>query len=239
LGTTLQTLLALQRLDDELAETGRRQQEIPQQLLSSDRAFEEASQKLASQKQLLQEAVMKQRALEKALQANSEQLQKKQARKFEVKSNTEYKALLKEIEFTEAENSSKEDEILLLFDEIDNLGKSVKTQEQVIADKEKEIQHEKVRLEEEIAILRESGEKLLQKRDAVCQGLEDGHLRQYEKIRKMRQGQAVVVVRGDVCPGCHLGVPPQTVNEVLQTGEVRSCPHCLRILYCVLPDEEV
>jgi predicted nucleic acid-binding Zn-ribbon protein len=239
LSITLQTLLELQRMDDELAEKGRRQQEIPQQLLSSDRAFDEASDKLESQKQSLQDAIMKQRALEKELQASTEQLNKKQGRKFEVKSNTEYKALLKEIKFTEQENSKIEDEILLLFDEIDSLGKSVKTQEQLILEKKEEIQREKERLEEEIGILQKDLDTLLQKRDAVCQGLEDDLIRQYEQIRKTRQGQAVVVVRSDVCPGCHLGVPPQTVNEVLQTGEVRNCPHCLRILYCVLPDEEV
>lgn len=238
LSTALQTLLALQRLDDKLSEVDRRQQEIPRLRSSSDRELNQASETLASQKQRLQEAVTKQRTLEKTLQAAAEQVRKKEARKFEVKSNTEYKALLKEIEYTEKENSRTEDAILLLFEEIDSLKKAVSAQETVLQEKEEAVHLQAGRLDEEIGVLEKERVALQQERDAVCRHLEDDLLRRYEQVRKIRQGSAVVVVRGDVCPGCHLGVPPQTVNEVLQTGEVRNCPHCMRILYCVLPDEE-
>jgi len=237
--TTLRTLLTLQRLDDRLSENERRQREIPLQRLKSDRELDHASRTLASQKERLKEAQLKQREMELTLQAAADQLRKKQARKFEVKSNTEYKALLKEIEYTEKENSRAEDSILLLFDEIDSLRRAVETQERAVREKEDAVQREACRLQEEIVILGGSRESLTQEREAVCRNLEDDLLRRYEQIRTKRQGLAVVVMRDDVCPGCHLGVPPQTVNEVLQTGEVRSCPHCLRILFCVLPDEEV
>lgn len=237
--TPLQTLLELQRLDDALAEADRRQIEIPALRLASERALEETRQALAARKQALQDATLRQRAVEKALQANTELMKKKQARKFEVKSNEEYKALLKEIDFAEAEHSRTEDELLALFDEIDGLAESVQALEATVARKTEEIDRETVRLDAEGANIDRRLQELLRKREGLCLALEDSMLQNYERVRRKRQGQAVVVVRDDVCLGCHMGVPPQTVNEVLQTGEVRHCPHCLRILYCVLPDEEV
>ncbi len=239
LPTPLQRLLELQRLDDALTTTDRRQQEIPRQILRGETALQGAREKHAAQKQALQDATLRQRAMEKALQASTEQIKRKQARQFEVKTNEEYKALLKEIAFAETEHARTEDELLALFDELDTLATSVRTQEASILRKEQETEQEKIRLEEESSRMQTMRDQLLLQRESLCLDLEASLIQNYERIRRNRQGQAVVVVRGDVCEGCHMGVPPQTVNEVLQTGEVRTCPHCLRILYCVLPDEGV
>jgi len=230
--------MELQRLDNELTETERRQREIPVQMLRNDRMLEETRNELAAKKQALQAATLRQRGMEKDLQAGTEQIRKKQVRKFEVKSNEEYKALLKEIEFAEKEHSRTEDELLALFDDIDALTRSVRGLEAWVVAKAQETEREKTRLEEESGNILQVREELLHKRRTVVLDLDGSLIQNYERIRRNRQGQAVVESRGDVCGGCHMGVPPQTVNEVLQTGEVRCCPHCLRILYCVLPDQE-
>jgi len=239
LSNALKILLELQQLDDNLLKTEQRHRDIPQQILDCDRQLDEATQKLEQQRRLLKDATGRQRFLEKELLQSNAQLQKKQARRFEAKSNVEYKALLKEIEYAQNENSKKEDEILMLLDEIDTLGKAVKALEQLVNDKQEQTQLEKHRLVQEGVKISHLRETLLQHRNSVRNSLENDIVDKYEQIRTKRQGHAVVVVKGDVCPGCHLGVPPQTVNEVLQTGEIRNCPHCLRILYCVLPDENV
>jgi uncharacterized protein len=239
LSNALSILLELQKLDDKLLKTEQRHRDIPQQILDCDRQLADATQKLEHQKYLLKEAAGRQRFLEKDLIESNAQLQKKEARRFDVKSNVEYKALLKEIEYAQNENSKKEDEILMLLDEIDTLGKAVRSLEQLVKEKQEHTQQEKHRLAQEGVKIAHLRETLLHQRNSVRDSLEHDIVDKYEQIRTKRQGHAVVVVKDDVCPGCHLGVPPQTVNEVLQTGEVRNCPHCLRILYCVLPDENV
>jgi len=236
---TLVRLLKLQQLDMDLLAKEQREKEIPQQVRNLELDVQQAVQHLEAQKRLHKETLLRQRALEKELADSTEQLRKKQARKFDVKSNEEYRALLKEIEFSESANSRREDEILMLLDEIDKLEQAIRSQEQTLRCKEEETRKGKETLEEEIPRIRLCLQELIEQRKSLCRDLGAEPLAEYEKIRNQRQGQAVVVVNGNVCPGCHLRVPPQTINEVLQTGEVRNCPHCRRILYCVLQEDSV
>jgi len=51
-------------------------------------------------------------------------------------------------------------------------------------------------------------------------------------IFSRRGGLAVVEVRGGICQGCRMHVPPQLFNEIQRNLErVFVCPSCQRILY--------
>ena len=45
------------------------------------------------------------------------------------------------------------------------------------------------------------------------------------------RGNAVVEVRDQLCLGCRTMLPPQNYVEVMRNDEIRSCPHCNRILH--------
>ena len=233
----LQSLLNLQQLDDKRLQMEQIKQEIPEQILGREKEFEEDKKNLGEKKKRKKDATLKQRTLEKELEENTQQLGKKESRKFDVKTNEEYRALLKEIEYTKEANSKIEDEILMLFEEIETLEKAITNDEGAILNKEKKLQEEKQQLEQEMVSLDQEYQETQVTRQRVCSEVDAEILSAYEKIRDLRAGQAVVVVHQDVCPGCHLHIPPQTVNEVLQTGEIRYCPHCTRILYCELPED--
>jgi hypothetical protein len=66
----------------------------------------------------------------------------------------------------------------------------------------------------------------------------DGELRRrYEMILSRRGGVAVVEVRGGICLGCRMRVPPQLFNEIQRNERVQLCPSCQRMLYW-RPDTE-
>ena len=68
-------------------------------------------------------------------------------------------------------------------------------------------------------------------RDSVAQSL-DARLRsKYENVFKRRAGLAVVTIVNGTCSGCHMYVPPQTINEIRKSGVIHVCPSCQRILY--------
>ena len=69
------------------------------------------------------------------------------------------------------------------------------------------------------------------KRKTYTPGIEARLLSQYEKILKSREGLALVPVVNNACGGCHLGLPPQTINEILQHEKLIVCESCARILY--------
>lgn len=60
----------------------------------------------------------------------------------------------------------------------------------------------------------------------------DGDLRRkYEMIFSRRGGVAVVEIRGGICQGCRMRVPPQLFNEIQRKEHVILCPSCQRMLY--------
>ncbi len=232
----LPMLLSLQQLDDKLFAFGQKKQEIPEQIQAMKHAFEDEKKQLEGHQQLLKEASLKQRQLEKQLQESAEDRKNKQKRLLEVKTNEEYKALLKEIEYAKKADSATEDDILVVFEEIDTLEQTIKEGEESIRENESKLQEETLCLEREIVEVDKEHQILQHERKRVAAELDTTILEDYEKIRSRRAGQAVVTVQKEVCPGCHMQVPPQTINEVLQTGEIRHCQYCRRILYCELEE---
>jgi len=232
LSQLLESLLHLQRLDDTLQEMRKRKQEIPAQMRAFEQELESARNRLEDLRKRHQEAVRSQKRLEKELEESMEQLRKKQSRKFEVKTNEEYRAILKEIEFTQQTHSEMEDAILRLLEEIDSLERQIRTQAEEVKRLEARVKDEKARLEQESDLVEREHEEVFQQRKAVCALLQKEIVAEYEKLRTRRAGLAVVVLKSEICPGCHMAIPYQTINEVLQTGEIRHCPYCRRILYC-------
>jgi predicted nucleic acid-binding Zn-ribbon protein len=232
----LPMLLSLQQLDDKLSAFGHKRREIPERIQAMKDAFEQEKRRLEDHKQRLKDAALKQRQLEKQLQESAEERKNKQKKLLEVKTNEEYKALLKEIEYAKEADSATEDEILAVFEEIDTLEKTLEDREKSTREREGTLKEETLRLEREVVEVDKEHRLLQGERQRVAEELDPAVLDDYEKIRERRAGQAVVTVQKEVCPGCHMHVPPQTINEVLQTGEIRHCPFCRRILYCELEE---
>ncbi len=232
----LPMLLSLQQLDDKLSAFGQKKQEIPERIQAMTQAFEDEKKQLEDDRQRLKEASLRQRNLEKQLQESAEERKNKQKKLLDVKTNAEYKALLKEIEYAKQADSATEDDILVVFEEIDSLEQAIKEKEKSIRESESKLKEETLRLEREGVEVDKEHQILQGERKKVAAELDPAVLGDYEKIRSKRAGQAVVTVKKEVCPGCHMQVPPQTINEVLQTGEIRHCQYCRRILYCELEE---
>jgi predicted nucleic acid-binding Zn-ribbon protein len=62
--------------------------------------------------------------------------------------------------------------------------------------------------------------------------------RRYEQVFARRGGLAVVEMRGGICVGCNMAVPPQLANEIRKGQTVNACPSCHRILYWRLDSDE-
>lgn len=232
----LPMLLSLQQLDDKLSAFGQKKRQIPERIQTMTQAFEDEKKQLEDDRQQLKEASLRQRNLEKQLQESAEERKKKQNKLLDVKTNAEYKALLKEIEYAKQADSTTEDDILVVLEEIESLEQAIKEKEKSIRESESKLKEETLRLEREGVEVDKEHQILQGERKKVAAELDPAVLGDYEKIRSKRAGQAVVTVKKEVCPGCHMQVPPQTINEVLQTGEIRHCQYCRRILYCELEE---
>ena len=92
-----------------------------------------------------------------------------------------------------------------------------------LQEKKNELEHVNNEHEEEELKLNHEREKLVVR-------IDKNDLRAYERIRRAKDGKAVVPVRRNACGGCYKRVPPQTVLELRKHSKIIACEHCGRIL---------
>ena len=159
-----------------------------------------------------------------------EKLEKYKAQQYEVRSNKEYDALTKEIDFsTESiKNLQKQ------FEGLENTMASAKTEIETLT---KQLEELTVQLDEKQAELAEVSKanedeelQLKHQREKIVVRLKSDTLSRYDRIRKGRNGQAVVPVRRNSCGGCHNKIPPQRLLELRTQSKMFMCEHCGRII---------
>ncbi|MFQ5959807.1 MAG: zinc ribbon domain-containing protein [Candidatus Methylomirabilales bacterium] len=227
----LAQVVDLQNLDLEIARIQREVQEIPreitdleQQLQSSRRVCDQAREHLASLEQL-------RRRHERELEDVTAEQRKRQGRLFEIKTNQEYAAVLKEIEGLKERRSKLEDEILELFDQIEAGQGAVRNEEALFQEREKTCKQERTAREGELRRLQAELDRLQEERRRQATRVEAGLFQIYQRLLRSRDGIAVVRVKDGSCLGCYVGLTPQTYNELRKGDVLLTCANCQRILY--------
>jgi len=228
---TLKALVSLQEIDIRIRELEKDRQQIPSRLKEIDAALGGRESELATERDQLDEAEMSRRLLEGDLKAEKEKIKKWEARLTEIRSNRDYQALSREIEAARKANLGIEDEILKKMQEIEDLKTSISQKEQDLAGLSEGLSSERSELEEKLRSINDKIAKEDELRTKAKQAVEDRWLRQYDTIRKRRDGVAVVAVLDEHCQGCHMGIPPQLYNIVLKGEGIETCPYCHRIFY--------
>ncbi|MGA7161573.1 MAG: C4-type zinc ribbon domain-containing protein [Bacteroidota bacterium] len=159
-----------------------------------------------------------------------EKLEKYKTQQYEVRSNKEYDALTKEIDFaTEAiKNLQKQ------FETLENTMASAKAEIETLTKQLEELKGQLDEKKAELAEVSKANEdeelELKHRREKIVVRLESDTLSRYDRIRKGRNGQAVVAVRRNSCGGCHNKIPPQRLLELRTQSKMFTCEHCGRII---------
>ncbi len=227
----LAQLVDLQNLDLEIGRLQRELQEVPreiaaleQQLVSSREAWDHARERLATLEQL-------RRREERNLEEVTAEQRKRQGRLFEIKTNQEYAAVLKEIESLKERRSRLEDEILDLFEQIEAAQEAAREQATLFQEREKTCEEQRTAKEAELRRLRGELARLEEERRRQARRVEPGSLQAYQRLLRSRGGVAVALVKDGSCLGCYVALTPQTYNELRKGDVLITCANCQRILY--------
>jgi len=227
----LEQLITLQELDLAIAKTDAALKAIPGQIQALEARLVQARSKLDQAKAEAEDLQKLRRAKERELEDFTHNLKKRQARLFEIKTNQEYSAVLKEIEVLKEKISVTEEEILLLLDRIEASTKAVTASEAEFKREEDELQQAKAAKEAELADLEREQVTLQKARQTKVKGIEASLLQTYTKLFKSRDGLAVVPVKDGSCLGCYFTLRPQAYSEVRRNDRLTTCENCQRILY--------
>jgi hypothetical protein len=227
----LSKLIEVQELDKVIQEVAGELERLPGELKTEEAALIDLK---AQQTALLQEleALKGQRRDTELESAEMEDgIKKSRGRLMEIKSNIEYKAMLKEIAFKEDQRDQRETRILELME-------LMAAQQRALEEMEQRIQEHQAALaqrQEEVAVVVKKLQKqmadLQEQRKKLRKGVPAPLLKRYEFIRQRRNGTAIAPVHEGFCFGCHMNILPQQFIDLQKGEEILQCPHCQRILY--------
>src|SRR5436189_6393273 len=135
----LERVIALQRLDSAAHDAQRRLAEEPDRQKAIDARLEAAKQTVVDAKARLAESQNARRTLEKDVAVHQGRLSKFRDQLMSVKTNQEYQAMQKEIEFAQAEVKAIEDKVLERMLEADEFAAGLKRAEGALAAEQKAV----------------------------------------------------------------------------------------------------
>ena len=149
----------------------------------------------------------------------------------EVKNNREYDTLSKEIEFQTLEIELCNKKIREANTRIQEKQNELAANEEVIKERQGDLDVKKSELDEIMTETRAEEEKLKEKVKELEAKIESRLLTSFKRIRKnARNGLGVVYVQRDACGGCFNKIPPQRQLDIKMHKKIIVCEYCGRIL---------
>lgn len=227
----LGTLFEAQKIESQIIENEQKRLSAPRQLKAIEAELAEILGKIEKEREIIEELEKERHKKEKELEVDKDKVKKLETKLYDVKTNKEYQALLKEIEAVRETNDRTEEDVLVLMDKIEDLRKDLEASAAMLKKREEETQTERVQIEKAMRSTDEVIAKLTVERDNLLSVVSDNLRSIYGVLRERRGGVAVTNVKNGVCMGCHMNIPPQLFIEVTKNRQLIQCPSCNRILF--------
>ena len=149
----------------------------------------------------------------------------------EVKNNREYDTLSKEIEFQTLEIELCNKKIREANTRISEKQNELAANEEVIKEREGDLEVKRNELDEIMAETRAEEDKLKERVKDLESKIESRLLTSFKRIRKnARNGLGIVYVQRDACGGCFNKIPPQRQLDIKMHKKIIVCEYCGRIM---------
>ncbi len=226
----LKSLAALQEVDVQVLELNKSGEGHPKRLAELEAQLAQARAAIDAERARQDENDRQRKELEERLQGEKEKVRKWEARLAEMRTTREYSALSREVDIAKKSNQNMQEEMLALMQTGEEIEKVLEARREEFKTKEAAISSEMKELRDKVAGIQRAVKELEGKRTELAKNVDSALLRRYDAIRAKR-GVAMVPVINGTCQGCHINIPPQLYNTVVQLKTLETCPRCNRILY--------
>ena len=224
-------LIKLQEIDSEIFDLEEQKNSFPQRILEMDESLE-------SKKSGMEEAEVKLKFLkvakndkENEMKSREEKIVKHEGDLYQIKNNKEYQALLKEIGSIKADVSLFEEEIIKLFDEIEEAQNMFEKEKSTFDAEKQGIEEEKNKIKTEEKEISTKIDEKRKERDEIIKGISVEVFNKYSAILKNRGRIALAKVNNGFCGACYMQLLPQVVNDAQMKKKITYCNYCARMLY--------
>ena len=226
----LALLLELQRRDAQLAESRRRQGEIPKKRQALGLTLDRSRSTLLGIQREREAARLARRVLEKEVESFHVEAVRLEKQLFDVKTNDEFKAMQHQIANVKSKRSDRETEILELMEREESLTAGVSKGEAAVADAERALKEGNAALDAETAALDEEIAERVRIRDEGRAPIGAPTLSKYDRLYAGREGVAVAEIRKGACAVCHRALSAHELQLAKIAETLRSCEGCGRLL---------
>jgi predicted nucleic acid-binding Zn-ribbon protein len=227
----LEHLLVLQDRDRRIAQLKAEVARIPVEIAAVQKRLQDEAAKCEAARNQIKQIEADRKKLEIEADAKRAQIAKYRTQQSQIKSNTEYQALTREIEKAEEDIRRTEDVELELMDRTEHLQPALKEEQAVLKELTAKGEVEQADLRQRSQTAEQELAKLQTDRGQVAAQADADLLSRYDRLMKSKGDYAIVPIQHGNCGGCHLTIPPQVVHNAHNGGEVTSCDYCGRILY--------
>ncbi|MFZ1977950.1 MAG: C4-type zinc ribbon domain-containing protein [Bacteroidota bacterium] len=228
--TRLKLLYALQLTDKSLDELQELKGDLPGIVEELSATVKEKTAKKKELETLVTQSLTTRDKADSEIIDLKAKIEKYKTQQFQVKTNKQYDAIAREIDYSQEriiklqkEMESLEGKAILAKEDAEKLGPGIEELEEQLAENKKELAAINKGHEEEETKLQRQRQKLVTK-------VIKKDYQTYERIRKAKDGKAVVPVSRNSCGGCFNRVPPQKVLELRKNNTMLTCERCGRIL---------
>lgn len=225
----LKLLIALQKVDLEIAALRKSAEVYPKQMAELEKELSSARAALDGERAQLLEVERQKRTLEQTLIDEKDKVKKWEARLTEQRSPREYSALAREIDIAKKAQLSMGEQMVEMGKTQNTAREAVKTKEQETLGRTDQTGGKLRELKEKAQALDTQMKELEEKRAGAASGVDPTLLRRYDGVRKKRMPALVTVVAG-TCQGCNMNIPPQLYNTLATNLGVDLCPSCNRMI---------
>lgn len=227
----IELLADLQIVDQRLRDKRRAVGESEGRLAALQEALTRQTAAAAESRASLAVLSGKQKELEDKLGANEARVKDSRMRMTRIRNDRELQMTKRELDHLKEEAGDFETELMGVMEQVEAGTARLTAAEAELVQLNEALSVEADALRGRAAELKGEIEQDTKERDVLVVTVPEDLRRRYELIFERRGGLAVVEIRGGVCLGCRMNVPPQLANIVRRGEQVNVCPNCQRIIY--------
>jgi predicted nucleic acid-binding Zn-ribbon protein len=148
-----------------------------------------------------------------------------------VKTEKEIKALQLEEEIAKEQVSFANEEIIRLDELIAQNETELNELKSQLDEEEESVKEAKESVTKNVEELEAARGEVSKSRTQLFEKVDKKVLAFYEKIRRWAKETAVVPIKNQACYGCHMKITDRIYYDFINSDEIKTCPHCGRIIY--------
>ncbi len=227
----IKQLVDLQKVDDAIFAIRQDIERFPRELEDMERRYEETETQRDRILDKLAHLQDQQKRLAVEIDDDTTRIKKSKNKLMQVGNTREYYAMMREMDSMEKINRSREEEKIILAEELQLQDTALTEIDALHAALKEELDIKRSGMDKWKQQVENSMKNLNKKRAKVSKGIPQPVFMRYEFIRVRMEYPVIVPVKDGICSGCNIAVPPQSFIELQRGQQILSCPNCQRLIY--------